>query len=64
MNDLTLERYRNDARLRSELKAAAQRERARVLTRFLEQAAQALLGRRGDELPSRGVHAAQPCEAC
>lgn len=64
MNDLTLERYHNDPRLRAELKAAAQRERARVLTRFLDQAAHALLGNRRDTLPSRAVHAAQPCEAC
>lgn len=64
MNDLTLERYQNDARLRAELKAAAQRERAVQLRRFLEQAAQALLGRRSKSLPSRGVNTARPCEAC
>lgn len=64
MNDLTLERYQNDPRLRAELKAAAQRERAVQLRRFLEQAAHALLGRRRDASPARGVNAAQPCEAC
>ena len=64
MNDLTLERYRNDARLHAEIEAAARRERARHLNRFLEQAAQALLGRTRDVLPARGVNTAQPCEAC
>ncbi len=44
MEDLTLERYLNDAQLRGEIRALAERERARVLKRFLEQAAQALLG--------------------
>jgi hypothetical protein len=46
MEDTTLESYRNNAALRREMKAAAKRERARVLRRFLEQAAQALLGDR------------------
>ena len=64
MNDLTLERYQNDARLRAELKASAQRERAVQVRRFLEQSAQALLGRRNKPLPSRGVDTAQPCGAC
>jgi len=64
MEDLTIERYRNDARLRSEMQAAARRERAQTLKRFLEQAAQALLGQRRDALPARGVNTAQPCEAC
>lgn len=58
MQDLTLDRYRNDARVRAEMKGAAQRERARVLQRFLEQAAQSLLGDRG---AAQRVH---PCEAC
>ncbi len=59
MQDLTLERYRNDSLVREEVKAAAQRERARVLKRFLEQAAQALLGDR-----SAAERAMRPCEAC
>ena len=58
MEDLTLDRYRNDAQLRADTKAAAQRERARVLRRFLEQAAQSLLGDRS------AAARVQPCEAC
>jgi hypothetical protein len=58
MQDLTLEHYRNDAQLRTEMKGAAQRERARVLKRFLEQAAQSLLGDRS------AAARVQPCEAC
>jgi len=64
MEDLNLERYRNDARVRSDLKAAAQRERAVVLRRFLEQAAQALLGDRSSAKRTRLVQRVQPCEAC
>lgn len=63
MENLTLERFRNDAQLRSEIKAAAQRERARVLKRFLEQAAQALLGDSPQAARAR-VDRAQPCQAC
>jgi hypothetical protein len=63
MEDLTLERYRNDSRLRSELKAAAQRERARVLKRFLQQAAQALLGDSAKAARAR-LERVQPCHAC
>ena len=63
MEDLTLERYRDDARLRSEIKAAAHRERARVLKRFLEQAAQALLGDSAQAARAR-IDRAQPCQAC
>ena len=58
MQDLTVDRYRNDALVRAEMKATAQRERARVLKRFLEQAAQSLLGDRG------AVERMRPCEAC
>ena len=58
MQDLTLDRYRNDAQVRAEVKGAAQRERARVLKRFLEQAAQSLLGDRS------AAARVQPCEAC
>jgi len=63
MENLTLERFRNDARVRSELKAAAQRERARVLKRFLEQAAQALLGDSPRAARSR-IERVEPCAAC
>jgi hypothetical protein len=61
MDHLTLEQYQHDAALRAEIKAAAQRERARVLKRFLEQSAQALLGQ-----GSKGRRAPRltPCEAC
>jgi hypothetical protein len=61
MDNLTLERYQNDAALRAELKAAAQRERAPVLKRFLEQSAQALLGQRSN---ARRAPRLTPCEAC
>ena len=61
MDNLTLEQYRQDGALRAELKAAAQRERARVLKRFLEQSAQALLGQGGK---ARLAPRMTPCEAC
>ena len=61
MDNVTLEHYRHDAALRSELKAAAQRERARVLKRFLEQSAQALLGH-GSR--ARRAPRMTPCAAC
>ena len=61
MDNVTLERYQHDATLRAELKAAAQRERARVLTRFLEQSAQALLGHGSN---ARRAPRMTPCEAC
>lgn len=63
MQNLTLEQYRNDARLRGEIKDAARRERARVLKRFLEQAAQALLGDSPKSARAR-IERAQPCGAC
>jgi len=63
MEDLTPERYRHDAQLRSEMRAAAHRERARVLKRFLEQAAQALLGDSAKAARAR-IERAQPCHAC
>lgn len=49
MNQLTIERRLGDAKLRREADAAARRERAEILKRFLQQSAQALLGggRRG-----------------
>ena len=61
MDNVTLERYQHDAALRAELKAAAQRERARVLKRFLEQSAQALLGHCSSP---RRTPRLTPCEAC
>ena len=63
MENLTLERYRHDAQLRSEMNAAAKRERARVLKRFLEQAAQALLGDNAKAARAR-VQRVEPCPAC
>ena len=61
MDNLTLERYWNNPTVKAEIEAAARRERGRVLTRFLEQSAQALLGR-----GSRAQSAPRltPCEAC
>lgn len=63
MENLTLERYLHDPQVRSELKAAAQRERARVLKRFLEQAAQALLGDSRKAARAR-IQRVEPCPAC
>ncbi len=60
MNHLTLERYTHDPALRREIEAAARRERARVLARFLAQSAAALLGR-----DRRRTPAEPPCpEPC
>ena len=61
MENVTLERYWNDPTVRAEIDAAARRERARVLKRFLEQSADALLGRRSEAQP---VPSLTPCEAC
>lgn len=60
----TLEHYRNNPELRREIDAAARRERAEVLKRFLEQAAQSLLG--SGTRPKRGhrIDLSRPCEAC
>lgn len=63
MENLTLERYLHDPQVRNELKAAAQRERARVLKRFLEQAAQALLGDSRKAARAR-IQRVEPCPAC
>lgn len=46
------------------MKATAQRERARVLKRFLEQAAQSLLGDRTVAERTQFVQRVRPCEAC
>jgi hypothetical protein len=56
MENLTLERYYADERLREELARAARRERAGYMKRFLEQSAAALLGR-----GERGEPGALPC---
>jgi len=65
MEDFTaLESYRNNGELRAAMKAAAQRERARVLKRFLEQAAQALLGDRSAAQRAQVAQRAEPCGAC
>ena len=58
MNDLAFERDLSDAKLRRELDAAARRERATILKRFLAQSAEALLGQRRTEPVER------PCAAC
>jgi hypothetical protein len=63
VENLTVERYYTDARLRTELKRAAERERARLLKRFLEQAAQALLGDSAKAARAR-VQRVEPCPAC
>lgn len=64
MENLTYDRYLNDARLRADIKASAERERARAMRRFLEQAAQALLGNRSARERAQLVQRIQPCEAC
>jgi len=64
MNDITLERYYHDPALRLEIQAAARRERARHMERFLAQAAHALLGRDRAGTSARSVKPAQPCGVC
>jgi hypothetical protein len=61
MDNVTLERYWNDPAVKTELEAAARRERALVLKRFLEQAGQALLGSRAE---AQRAPRLAPCEAC
>ena len=61
MDNVTLQRYWTDPTVKAEIQAAARRERARVLKRFLEQSAQALLGRRSQARPAPSL---TPCEAC
>jgi len=61
MENLTLERYWNDPAVKAEIEAAARRERARVLKRFFEQSAQALLGRSSQ---TQRAPRLTPCEAC
>jgi hypothetical protein len=60
MENLTLEHYWNDPAVKTAIEAAARRERARMLTRFLEQSAQALLGRRD----ATEMQQLSPCQAC
>ena len=59
-----LEHYRNNPEIRRDIDAAARRERAQVLKRFLDQAAHALLG--GGTRAKRGhrIDTSRPCEAC
>lgn len=64
MDHVTLERYWNDASVKAEIDAAARRERARVLQRFLSQAAQALLGDRHSTKRARPIDTSRPCEVC
>ena len=64
MDNVTLERYWNDASVKAEIDAAARRERARVLRRFLDNAAQALLGHRDDAKRASRIDSLRPCEAC
>ena len=58
MNEQTFERALSDAKLRAEVDAAARRERATILQRFLRQSAAALLGKR------RSEPIEQLCAAC
>ena len=64
MENLTYDRYLNEPALRAEIKAAAERDRARAMRRFLENAAQALLGHRSASERAHLVQRIQPCEAC
>ena len=59
-----LQRDWNDPQLQRDIDAAARRERAQVLKRFLDQAAHALLG--GGTRAKRGprIDTSRPCEAC
>lgn len=63
MND-NLENYWNNPELRRDIDAAARRERAQVLKRFLEQAAQALLGPGTRAKRGHRIDTSRPCEAC
>ncbi len=60
MENLNLERYFADERVREELVRAARRERARTLKRIMEQSAAALLGRGESEAP-RAAPCSAPC---
>ena len=58
------ERYWNNPELRRDIDAAARRERAQVLKRFLDQAAQALLGGGAHAKRGHRIDTSRPCEAC
>jgi hypothetical protein len=59
-----LERYWDNPEVRRDIDAAARRERAQVLKRFLDQAAQALLGNGSSAKRGYRVNTSRPCEAC
>ncbi len=60
MEDLTPERYLGSPELRAALEAAARRERAKYVKRFMAQSAAALLG-----APKRDTPVKSPCpEPC
>ena len=59
-----LEQYWNNPELRRDIDAAARRERAQVLRRFLDQAAQALLGNGTRAKRGHRIDTSRPCEAC
>ena len=64
MNHVDLERYWNDPELQRDIKAAARRERAQVLKRFLDNAAQALLGHGTSAKRGHRINTSRTCEAC
>lgn len=59
-----LEHYWSNPELRRDIDAAARRERAKVLKRFLDQAAQALLGDGTRAKHAHRIDTSRPCEAC
>ena len=59
-----LEQYWNNPEVRRDIDAAARRERAQVLKRFLDQAAQALLGNGTRTKRGPRIDMSRPCEAC
>lgn len=59
-----LQRNWNDPQLQRDIDAAARRERAQVLKRFLDQAAQALLGGGTRAKHAHRIDTSRPCEAC
>ena len=59
-----LERYWDNPELQRDIDAAARRERAQVLKRFLDQAAHALLGHGTRAKRGHRIDTSRPCEAC
>ncbi|HEV8096093.1 MAG TPA: hypothetical protein VGP71_10210 [Burkholderiales bacterium] len=59
-----LERHWNNPEVGRDMDATARRERAQVLRRFLEQAAQALLGPGTRAKRGHRIDTSRPCEAC